>query len=505
MSPVHLGVAGALMHPTDARTHRDCVAGGLPAFPGTGPPTDAKTHVAAAAAGTRGTNLATLPPPCPLCARPTAAVLQVHAPRPGVPDRALYVFCCVSGGEDGCAARAEGWVALRAGAGSGGGTGAGGGAAAPPPPSAAAVEAPPPPPPAPAPPAPPAPVFGGGGGSSGGGWDDDGGSDDGGGGGGVAAGQVACCAPSASAPPLDLAALGAELAAAGAALADAQAGPRKPQQQRHHHHPGRAGGGPAPPPTTPSWALPPPPPPPPPPPAAHLLPAFWVGWEPEPAGLPRSTAAEDAHIAALLAAYRAEEGAVPEGGEGDAVGGGGGACTPGPSDEKAAAGMSWAGEAYEPDAAPGVDAAYLRFSRRIARQPAQVARYLDAGAEAGRGGGGRGGAGGGQGDVAWPAEGGPPPAPPCPLCRGPRSLELQLVAPLAAMFDEAAAWAREGHGGSGDAGPAGDARGSAAGGGAPAAWRWLTVGVWACGRADCGGAGGGGGWVAPEIVGLVNE
>jgi hypothetical protein len=484
---VHLGVAGDLLEETESRSHRDSVAGGLPAFPGAGPPVDAAAHAAAA-------DLAALPPPCPACAAPTALVLQAHAPVPGAPDRALYVFSCVNGterggcGGGGCAAGECGWVALRAGLGGR----CSEAVAAPSPP--ASVPAPPPAAAA-APPPPPPPAFGGGGG-----WDDD--DDDDGG--------------SAPATPLDLTALSAELAAAGAALAAAQAEPRRPAAKDAREARPEGGEQQAPPSTTPSWS---------PQPSASTptLPAFWVGWEAEPGGPPASTPAEDAHIAALLAAYRAEEGggeeAVPddENGGGESGGGGGARCTAGPSSSSSsakppAANVSWAGEAYEPDAAPGADAAYMRFAKRIARRPAQVARYHErATDESGFEGGG--GSGGGAGGVAWPAEGGPPPPPPCPLCGGPRALELQLVAPLAAMFDEAAAWSAGGGGqaggggGDGGGGGGGGDEGSdgGGGGGAPAAWRWLTVGVWACGSADCGGGGGDGGWVAREVVALVNE
>lgn len=457
-APVHLGVAGELIGPSEVRRHVHSVAGGSPAFPGAGPPLHASSASAAAAA-----DLATLPPPCPTCSAPTALVLQAHAPLPGAPDRALYVFSCVSsggsgegGGGGGCAEREGGWVALRAGVGR---STAGEGAA-----SLVAEPTAAPAAPAPAPP-PPASVFGGGGG----GWSDDDGNDEGGGG------------ASDGTKPFDLIALSAELAAAGEALAAAQATGKRRPPFKEAPEPGDA-------PATPSWS-------PPPSTSTPTLPAFWVGWAPEPAGPAKASAAEDAHIAALLAAYKAEEGgedggeeAVPDDGDDE---GGCGSCTPaapGPSSSSSkkttATDVSWAGEAYEPDAAPGADAAYLRFAKRLGRRPDQVARYYD----------GTAGGGGGSGSgVVWPVEGGPPPAPPCPLCGGARALELQLVPPLTAMFDEAAAW--EGTG-------AGDDDG----GGAPGAWRWATVGVWACGAAGCGRPGGAAsGWVAREVVGVVDE
>lgn len=38
-------------------------------------------------------------------------------------------------------------------------------------------------------------------------------------------------------------------------------------------------------------------------------------------------------------------------------------------------GASWAGETYEKDEIRGVERGYLKFSKRVARQPEQCARY----------------------------------------------------------------------------------------------------------------------------------
>ena len=482
--PVQVAAAGDLVHDAP-RSHRDCVAGGVPAFPGDRAP----VFLSGGGGGRDGGGAATpscpllrrtggqFPPPCPLCATPTVQAVQVHAPRPGSPDRALYLFCCMG---EACAASEGGWVGWVAGLMKGGG---GGSPPAPSPPPAAPAAA------APATTTPSSTVFGGGGGGDGWGDSED---DDGG--------------DSAAPSTLDLASLTAELAAAGAALE--RAGPggtgRSTGQQQAGVPPAEAASHAPHPPPPPSWS------PPPATPSTPALPCFWVGWTAEPAAPPPPAAADDAHIAALLAAYRAEEGgegseeeeALPDGeAEEERRGKHGVPSSPSAAPSPAtAAAASWAGEAYEPDAAPGADPAYLRFARRLERAPGQVARYLppapskkpsqastdEAPAPPPSG-------------LAWPSPAGPPAAPPCLRCGSPRSPELQVVAPLASILEEAAQWER---------GARGEEGAPSSSLPPPKAWQWLTVGLWTC-DADCAGRGvrlaEGVGWVAEEWVAAVNE
>lgn len=193
-----------------------------------------------------------------------------------------------------------------------------------------------------------------------------------------------------------------------------------------------------------------------PPPSSAARTPFRVVWAPEPPPR-RLPGPADAHVAALLASY------VDDGDIGEAMveaavdcgggGGGGTSAAPAATATPPSSAVGWAGEAYEPDAAPGADAAYLAFAKRLAWAPTQLARH---------GVGAR---------PLWPKQVPPPPPPPCPACGAARAWELTLVSPLAALMDEAAEWARE-------AGREGR--------GAPAAWAWASLAVAAC-VDSCGG------------------
>ena len=284
---------------------------------------------------------------------------------------------------------------------------------------------------------------------------------------GAGGGAFGGAAPSSSS--LSLADVSAELERAAAALAAAP--PPPAARPRDHATAGEPAQRPPPPPcwTPAEWAPP-------------RLVEFYVGWKAEPsprAPLPPSRGPDDAHVAALLAAYRAAGGddaeAVPDD---DACGGGGGSGAPPAPTTTATA--SWSGEAYEPDAAPGASTSYLAFAARVAREPGQLARY-SLGAP-----------------PLWPLAPGrgatsrppaPPPPPPCTACAASRRWEMALVSPLAALLDEAAEWAGGGKGAPG----------------CPAGWEWTTIAVATCER-DCGGASEPGDVVAvQEHVCVANE
>lgn len=119
--------------------------------------------------------------------------------------------------------------------------------------------------------------------------------------------------------------------------------------------------------------------------------------------------------------------------------------------------MGWSGEQYEPDSAFGASAEFLKFARRVARVPEQCARY-------------------GVGvPVLWPAgEKRLPDTGACKRCGAARRWELQVMAPLLAMVDEAREWHV--------------AEGAAEESllGYPSSWDWSTVAVATC-TASCDG------------------
>lgn len=236
----------------------------------------------------------------------------------------------------------------------------------------------------------------------------------------------------------------------------------------------------------------------------------------------------------LLAAYEAAEGAdAPAAAAGSnagssqrppavaaavaaAAGGGGG-------DADAEAGASWAGEEYEPDAVQCMQRSYLKFMKRIARQPQQCARceeerqvasthavdiplcspqadcWLCVGLR-------RVAQTSGSdelhtpaaalgthcrychaGPLLWPKSSAPPPPSPCPLCGAPRVFELQLMPALSQMVLEAAGMLQEQ-----------ELAVDAAVVNAVGNWDWCTVAVFTC-RDSCGSG------VAAEEVLLVTE
>ena len=438
LDPVQLGVAGDLVAASHgAPAAADSRVGGAPLLPGGGAP----AGWARPACGVCGTNMALVlqvregllwwncgvhfaaeAPADQPSPPPQRTPTQAHAPLPRHPDRVLVVFGCAG---DECGRADAAWAAVRV-------QGAAVAVAEAETPAAAHSPPLPPPPPPPA--------------------DDDWGlgADDG-----------------ASASSMSLADVSAELERAAAALAAAP--PQTAARPRDAGTPEPAQRPPPPPCWTPAeWGPP-------------RLVEFYVGWKAEPsprAPLPPSSAPDDAHVAALLAAYRAAGGddaeAVPDD---DACGGGGSGA---PSAPATTATASWSGEAYEPDAAPGASSAYLAFAARVAREPGQLARY-SLGTP-----------------PLWPLAPGrgatsrppaPPPPPPCSACASPRRWEVALVSPLAALLDEAVDWA-----GGGKSAP-----------GCPAGWEWTTVAVATCER-DCGGASEPGGVVAVrEHVCVANE
>lgn len=89
------------------------------------------------------------------------------------------------------------------------------------------------------------------------------------------------------------------------------------------------------------------------------LPEFYIMFEPEPRKANRSgwdeAAVASQHVARLMAGYEAADAASLGGHEGPEAG--------------------WGGEGYEPDAARGADAAYLKFAKHLALVPQQCVRY----------------------------------------------------------------------------------------------------------------------------------
>ena len=204
-----------------------------------------------------------------------------------------------------------------------------------------------------------------------------------------------------------------------------------------------------------------------PPPSFAARTPFRVVWAAEPPPL-RPPGPADSHVAALLSAY------VDDGDAGEAVveavdcEGQGAAAAPTATPPPPSAVVGWAGETYEPDAAPGADAAYLAFAKRLAWAPTQLARH-------------------GVGAAPlWPKKEAPPSPPPCASCGARRAWELTLVSPLAALMDEAAAWA------------------GANGAGAPRAWEWAALAVAACAE-SCGVGDEGDVVTCAEHVALANE
>ncbi|GBF91672.1 hypothetical protein Rsub_03976 [Raphidocelis subcapitata] len=251
--------------------------------------------------------------------------------------------------------------------------------------------------------------------------------------------------------------------------------------------------------------------------AGPRLPEFQVYAEEEPpeASVPER---ELRHARELLARYQAEAeagggapaaapaGAAPSGsGRHKAAagggGGGGGARDEGEGPE------SWAGEGYEPTEMRGVVRSYVKFSKRVARQPLQCARYCPGASP------------------LWPHPTPPRPAA-CASCGAPRAFELQLMPALIQMVVEAGEMEKAdgggGGGGGSGAGGAGGAEGKQAEDpvlSAVSQWDWCTAAVFTC-TASCGGSGeskgvgsssGGGGsggevcFAVEEQVALVNE
>ncbi|KAI8464747.1 MAG: programmed cell death protein 2 [Monoraphidium minutum] len=239
--------------------------------------------------------------------------------------------------------------------------------------------------------------------------------------------------------------------------------------------------------------------------AGPRLPEFHVYSEVEPAGaaIPER---EMQHVRQLLASYQAAAAPgddptaaapapapapPPAGrpGKGGKGGGGGGDEDGGPE--------AWAGEGYEPTTLRGVVRSYVKFSKRVERQPLQVARYCPGG------------------PPLWPAA--PPPvAAPCAACGGLCAFELQLMPALIQMLVEAADMER----GAAPEGGRADADKAVA---AVAQWDWCSVAVFTCatgcggggsgatgsgsGEASGGDGGGGGGacFAVEEQVAVVNE
>eukprot|EP00775_Hariotina_reticulata_P010797 gene10797-10953_t len=80
--------------------------------------------------------------------------------------------------------------------------------------------------------------------------------------------------------------------------------------------------------------------------------------------------------------------------------------------------------AYEKDEVRGMERSYLKFSKRLARQPQQCARYSFSGV------------------LLWPRTQLPKVAN-CAACGGPRVFELQLMPPLIQLTIEAAQMMRD--------------------------------------------------------------
>ncbi|CAI5494403.1 unnamed protein product [Closterium sp. Naga37s-1] len=125
-------------------------------------------------------------------------------------------------------------------------------------------------------------------------------------------------------------------------------------------------------------------------------------------------------------------------------------------------GEKWEGEGYEYDQARTVGRPYLRFKKRLDKQPHQCVRYRF------------------NGHPIWPCA--PPPLLPdasqaCPLCHAPRVFELQLMPPLLFFLLEAL---RERQEGGGEGGARGYGGRREVGYGEVAEWEWMTVAGFTC-------------------------
>ncbi|BDA48120.1 probable programmed cell death protein 2-like [Coccomyxa sp. Obi] len=188
------------------------------------------------------------------------------------------------------------------------------------------------------------------------------------------------------------------------------------------------------------------------------LPEFHLMLESEPGADGKLKTREQKHVEALLAQYQREEG-LPQVEEPTSSGQGGG---------------GWGGEGYEKPSAASADLAFHRYAKRLQRKPEQCIRL--------------------GGALLWPKEQ-QPQLDRCRCCGDDHEqiLEVQLMAPLIPMLEEAAQWVKDGH-----AGPARAADFVPV----PLSWEWLTIGVFSCGntasKADsCG--------VVEKTVVIANE
>lgn len=216
--------------------------------------------------------------------------------------------------------------------------------------------------------------------------------------------------------------------------------------------------------------------------AGPRLPEFHVYSDEEPAdaGIPER---ELQHARRLLAEYQQ---APAAGGDADelsgsgggtsqgrrAGGGGGGACG---KDEDGGGAEAWGGEGYEPTQLRGVVRSYVKFSKRVARQPMQCARYCPGSSP------------------LWPHPS-PPRAAPCSACGAPRAFEVQLMPALIQMLLEGAEMEqRQREGALTAAAAAAEAAAAAAADeqmqrvlSAVSQWDWCTIAVFTCTANCCG-------------------
>ncbi|KAK9806867.1 hypothetical protein WJX72_005509 [[Myrmecia] bisecta] len=144
----------------------------------------------------------------------------------------------------------------------------------------------------------------------------------------------------------------------------------------------------------------------------RVLPEFYLKFRPEP-GVKRDLLGrvDEQHMAQLLAEYEqscGRAGQAPQVAESAS-------CSVDGEPE------TWAGEGYEHASATGADSMYLKFSKRLQRCPQQCLRYSFGG------------------KVLWPGSR-PPAVPACDTCRRARVFEMQLMAPLIHLTEEAAEW-----------------------------------------------------------------
>uniref|UniRef100_A0A383VRP2 Programmed cell death protein 2 C-terminal domain-containing protein n=1 Tax=Tetradesmus obliquus TaxID=3088 RepID=A0A383VRP2_TETOB len=423
---VWLGLAGDLVGPSDAPDYYTTKVGGCAVLPGSQPPAEALSGCT-----------------CSVCVRPLSLLMQAYAPHSAAPERVLLMLGCT---KLGCGKEAGCYKALRC--------------QLPPQqqqqpeePSAAAAAAPQEPAAAAAPQepaaAPPAAAVGFDAVSAA---DDDWG--DAGDWGAVASSTVtgtSCAAYDFSDLVQSLEAAGQQAAAAAASKARAKPKLQLAAEASDAAAAGDAAAGEA----AACCRVT----------AGPQLPEFYVYSEAEPgeAGAKSISSKELQHVQQLLAAYEAAEAAA------GTTSSTGTSAAPGTSrqqqqaaaaassaDAAAAAdeGGSWAGEGYEEDQARGVERGYLKFAKRLARQPKQCARYSLGG------------------PLLWPKASLPQP-PPCAACGGPRAFELQLMPSLMQLSIEAAQMALEQH-----------MPVDAAAVDAVANWDWATVAVFTC-QASC--------------------